>query len=691
MMQDRRTPFSLYSLSYLLLLLGLALAGPARAQEPFEGDVLLHHIEVSPFQLDIEEICVLHPGPDVETRVLPRMRLRGRNVQQTADIVVSYEGFDGAEGQKAKEAFARAVAIWETHISSPVTIKVDASFAALGENVLGSAGPNLLWIGTTDEGVESIYPHALIDALVGENVVVAENEEDGDGDGVLDDYPDDAPDIVARFSSEADWYYGTGEPGPGEFDFTSVVLHELAHGLGFFGSMSVTNVDQDDAEEGLWPFSEANLDLGVPAIYDRFAEEGRGSLAASLVDTTVYPNPSEKLGDALRGDNLFFEGIRTLSGNSGVPAQLYAPEGWNQGSSYSHVDEDVYPAGDENALMTPLIGPGEHIHRPGAIVCGMFADMGWPLGPGCKALISGDLIAFDAQPLTEGTVEIVVVLQEDSDKDRIVVEQQYFEEPFVPVDSISVNDLGACEDTPEGTSCRVALQDVGLGEYTYRLVLENLEEPRDSYATFARSLTVRLEGFTAQVQEETPSGNRDVVVRWTVPGGTEGFDYVIERCTGTAEICSEGAFEHIHRVDGQPEKTQYEATTFLTGPGNFVYRLVMEDEQRPSDYFLVSDATNPNVNGVVAIPLEGVYDLSPVYPNPAAASAQVDLTVATDQQVTLEVYNTLGQRVHTEDRFVQAQQRTRFSLGRWTLAGGVYIVRVTGEAFSATRKLVIVR
>jgi hypothetical protein len=57
--------------------------------------------------------------------------------------------------------------------------------------------------------------------------------------------------------------------------------------------------------------------------------------------------------------------------------RMYAPLSWDQGSSYSHLDENTYPNGDPNSLMTPGINNGEAVHDPGPIARGMFTDMGW--------------------------------------------------------------------------------------------------------------------------------------------------------------------------------------------------------------------------------------------------------------------------------------------------------------------------
>lgn len=67
---------------------------------------------------------------------------------------------------------------------------------------------------------------------------------------------------------------------------------------------------------------------------------------------------------------------------------MYVPFPYEPGRSYSHLDEDTYPAGSGNSLMTPFIANGEAVHDPGPIVQGMMQDMGWTVGQagGCTDL-----------------------------------------------------------------------------------------------------------------------------------------------------------------------------------------------------------------------------------------------------------------------------------------------------------------
>ena len=47
-------------------------------------------------------------------------------------------------------------------------------------------------------------------------------------------------------------------------------------------------------------------------------------------------------------------------------------------------------------LMTPSVNTQEANHSPGAITCGIFQDIGWPMGPDCLTLLPVELTSFDA-------------------------------------------------------------------------------------------------------------------------------------------------------------------------------------------------------------------------------------------------------------------------------------------------------
>ena len=90
--------------------------------------------------------------------------------------------------------------------------------------------------------------------------------------------------------------------------------------------------------------------------------------------------------------------------------------------------------------------------------------------------------------------------------------------------------------------------------------------------------------------------------------------------------------------------------------------------------------------------LAEAYALSAAYPNPLGQSAQLVLQVRESQPVTAEVFDMLGRKVATLfDGTVASGARHTLQVDASQWASGAYIVRVSGEAFSETRRITVVR
>jgi hypothetical protein len=302
-----------------------------------------------PMQFARRSPVALRAGQEVTPSFVRRPpRLRAQ--ENLTTINVTYIGFTAP----AQAAFQYAVDIWAAQLTSTVPIQIVAEFSNLGPGVLGQAGPANFVANAPALVPNTWYAIALANELSGTDLDPA-NE-----------------DIDAQFNSAFNWYFGTdGLAPPGSYDFVTVVLHELGHGLGFLGLMDYSG------GTGSWGFG-----TGRPAIYDRFAINGA---LQSLINTSIFPNPSTALGTQLTTGNVYFSGPFTTAANNGVSAHLFTPATWTQGSSYSHLDEGTYPVGNPNSLMTPYLNSAEAIHDPGPIVRGMFNDLGWPA---CGATLS---------------------------------------------------------------------------------------------------------------------------------------------------------------------------------------------------------------------------------------------------------------------------------------------------------------
>lgn len=262
-----------------------------------------------------------------------------------SDIRVTYSLFP----DEAKAAFEFAVSIWEEIIESSVPIYVQANWRSQDNNTLGSARP--------DEHVtdfENIphkgryYPIALAEKISKSDI-----------------NPVGYPDIVATFNNSVNWYFDTDGKTPGElYDFVTVVMHEIAHGLGITGFFDVSG------KNGIYSYDN----VGDASAFDIMVTNSRNQL---LVDKSVFANPSQDLYSALTSGSLYSKSLTAMHDNNGNKPRLYAPSTWDNGSSIYHLNDATYPPSSGNSLMTHAIAPGEAVHNPGPLIDGILADLGW--------------------------------------------------------------------------------------------------------------------------------------------------------------------------------------------------------------------------------------------------------------------------------------------------------------------------
>lgn len=255
-----------------------------------------------------------------------------------SDFQVEFVNFP----ENAKSAFLYAISMYENLISSDVAITVEAKWETMGTNVLAHSVPGSLYKNFGGAQLPNVYyPVALAEKLSG-------NELNGS-----------EADIVCTFNKNMSWYYGTnGNTPSNQYDFVTVVLHEIIHGLGFVGFFDVV--------DGKGTLNNASKN---PSIYDVYVYN---QLKQQLADNNEFAKPSGTLKNALLSDELMLTGT-----DDSETGKIYAPKSWNVGTSIYHLHETEYKNGDANSLMTPFIFKGEAIHHPGEKVLDLLGQFGW--------------------------------------------------------------------------------------------------------------------------------------------------------------------------------------------------------------------------------------------------------------------------------------------------------------------------
>ena len=264
-------------------------------------------------------------------------------------------------GQQRLNVFANAAAVWGALISSNVTIKVQSNFDPLtctsSQAVLGSAGTATVHRNFSNAPYSSTYyPAALASSL-------ANSDLNGN-----------TAEINITFNSSVDnnnnclnntnWYYGVdGNKPANTIDLRTVVLHELAHGLGFATFVDVTTGKKFGTGNGYNDAFMLNLhDHSLNLPWSSMSDAQR---AASAIDS----------GDLhWIGSQVTANSGGLTAGKSGGHVRMYAPSTLAPGSSVSHFDTALAP----NELMEPFITGAQT--NPG-LALSLMQDIGWATAP----------------------------------------------------------------------------------------------------------------------------------------------------------------------------------------------------------------------------------------------------------------------------------------------------------------------
>lgn len=178
---------------------------------------------------------------------------------------------------------------------------------------------------------------------------------------------------------------------------------------------------------------------------------------------------------------------------------------------------------------------------------------------------------------------------------------------------------------------------------------------------------------------EAVRDERDVVLRWTTASETNNSGFSVQHL-------QDGVFQEIAFVDGAGTTTQMQRYAHRVrglAPGPHTFRLKQVD-------FDGTTALSPSVK--IAIPLGDRFTLEAAHPNPFRTTATLSLEVRKTQEVSVTLYNMLGQRIQRLfSGTLRAGVARPVTIDGRHLSSGTYVYRIRGRTFSATRQITLVR
>jgi len=245
-------------------------------------------------------------------------------------------------------AIQMACNTWAGLIDSDIQINVSVTGKKLSRTVGAYAQAGLMlhdFEGAPKKG--TIYPVALAEKLAHKEL----------------NKPTDA-DIKISINLNAEWYLPTdGNCPENKNDLSTIVLHEMGHGLGLNSSILVKQKPHpSELRKGEWMGTAEFEDY--PTVLDSYIKQYNGNYITEI-------NEGFDLYHALL-DSIVFESPLLLYLN-GDAIPLYAPVPYDEGSSTVHPD---YPT-DSTFLMSYFFRSGTVIRKPSEPTLAMLYSMGW--------------------------------------------------------------------------------------------------------------------------------------------------------------------------------------------------------------------------------------------------------------------------------------------------------------------------
>ncbi|MDR0232640.1 MAG: T9SS type A sorting domain-containing protein [Dysgonamonadaceae bacterium] len=316
-----------------------------------------------------------------------------------------------------------ALGLWSQQLAGTVPVDIQVSFASLGSGVLGSSRimQEFFDNGTYTDCPNTWYPSSLWNQLVGYDATSLK-------------------DIQITMSSNFNFYFGLdGNTLLPQYDYVTIMLHEVTHGLGFAGLCQ---------SDGRYLYSLGNgygNYTNYPGIFDR--QLYQGTTGACLTDLTQSQRAALVISNNLYAGR---PGSNLLEANEGTRVRMYAPSTYSGGSSVCHWNNNP---GFANFMQYAYQYP---LHTFNKRKIGILLDLGWKLPSdtsdniecdNARSLSCGTTVTGD---LTDATPTTSISYSDQSDKNNVFY---YFTSAGSGNYTITLDDFSGNKDLFLYSSC----------------------------------------------------------------------------------------------------------------------------------------------------------------------------------------------------------------------------------------------
>lgn len=233
---------------------------------------------------------------------------------------------------------------------------------------------------------------------------------------------------------------------------------------------------------------------------------------------------------------------------------------------------------------------------------------------------------------------------------------------------------GLLQDIITGTIVNQSVNDSGIFAFTNFAVLNQLKLT----IYYDAILPVELSSFAASV-----SGS-NVILNWSTASEVNNYGFEVQRRAGNDVW---GKIGFVAGYGTTTETKSYSYTDSKITTGKYSYRLKQIDFNGSYEYSNVVELD------VELMPREFVLHQN--YPNPFNPSTKINFSLPEAGQVTLKVYNILGEEIATliNDYKNAGNYEAELSLSEINinLSSGIYFYQLRFKQFTSTKKMMVIK